>query len=331
MSADPEDYELWREMWRERMRKKVTVVGAGNVGSTIAMRVAEKRLADVVLIDIMEGVPAGKALDIMEAAPVEKHDSKVIGATADYTDAKDSDIVIITAGIPRKPGMSRDDLLSTNMGIMRDVVTEVTKVAPKSILIIVSNPLDAMCHVAHETSGFPNNRIIGMAGVLDSARFRSFIAMELNVSMENTHAFVLGGHGDTMVPLPRFSTVAGIPITELISADRIEALVDRTRKGGAEIVGLLKTGSAYYAPSSGAVEMAEAILRDQKKILPCAALLQGEYGINDLFIGVPCKLGEQGVEEIIEISLTQQEQEGLQHSANAVQGLVDDMKRLQSE
>ncbi|MFP3975656.1 MAG: malate dehydrogenase [Dehalococcoidia bacterium] len=313
------------------MRKKVTVVGAGNVGSTIAMRVAEKRLADVVLIDIMEGVPAGKALDIMEAAPVEKHDSKVIGATADYTDAKDSDIVIITAGIPRKPGMSRDDLLSTNMGIMRDVVTEVTKVAPKSILIIVSNPLDAMCHVAHETSGFPNNRIIGMAGVLDSARFRSFIAMELNVSMENTHAFVLGGHGDTMVPLPRFSTVAGIPITELISADRIEALVDRTRKGGAEIVGLLKTGSAYYAPSSGAVEMAEAILRDQKKILPCAALLQGEYGINDLFIGVPCKLGEQGVEEIIEISLTQQEQEGLQHSANAVQGLVDDMKRLQSE
>jgi malate dehydrogenase len=331
MSADPEDYELWKEIWRERMRKKVTVVGAGNVGSTIAMRVAEKKLADVVLIDIMEGVPAGKALDIMEAAPIEKHDSKVIGATADYTDAKDSDIVIITAGIPRKPGMSRDDLLSTNMGIMRDVATEVTKVAPKSILIIVSNPLDAMCHVAHETSGFPKNRIIGMAGVLDSARFRSFIAMELNVSMENTHAFVLGGHGDTMVPLPRFSTVAGIPITELISPDRIEALVDRTRKGGAEIVGLLKTGSAYYAPSSGAVEMAEAILRDQKKILPCAALLQGEYGINDLFIGVPCKLGEQGVEEIIEISLTQQEQEGLLHSAKTVQGLIDDMQRLQSE
>lgn len=312
------------------MRKKVTVVGAGNVGGTAAMRIAEKKLADVVLIDIMEGVPAGKALDLMEAAPIEMHDSKVLGATADYSEAKDSDIVIITAGIPRKPGMSRDDLLSTNMNIMQNVVNEVVRVAPQSVLIIVSNPLDAMCHVAYESSGFSKNRIIGMAGVLDSARFRAFIAMELNVSVANTHAFVLGGHGDTMVPLPRFSTVAGIPITELISAERIEELVDRTRKGGAEIVDLLKSGSAFYAPSSGAVEMAEAILRDQNKILPCAALLQGEYNINDLFIGVPCKLGENGIEEIIQISLTKEEQDGLNYSANAVQELVDDMKRLKT-
>ncbi len=312
------------------MRKKVTVVGAGNVGGTAAMRIAEKKLADVVLVDIMEGVPAGKALDLMEAAPIEKHDSNVLGATADYSEAKDSDIVIITAGIPRKPGMSRDDLLSTNMNIMQNVVNEVVRVAPHSILIIVSNPLDAMCHVAHESSGFPKNRIIGMAGVLDSARFRAFIAMELNVSVENTHAFVLGGHGDTMVPLPRFSTVAGIPITELMSAQKIEELVDRTRKGGAEIVSLLKSGSAFYAPSSGAVEMAEAILRDQNKILPCAALLQGEYNIKDLFIGVPCKLGENGIKEIVQISLTKEEQDGLNHSAKAVQELVDDMKRLKA-
>jgi malate dehydrogenase len=241
------------------MDKKVTVIGAGNVGATAAMRVAEKELADVVLIDILEGVPAGKALDLMEAAPIEKHDAQIIGASADYSQAKDSDIVIITAGIPRKPGMSRDDLLSTNMGIMENVVREVASVAPESILIIVSNPLDAMCHVALETSGFPKNRVLGMAGVLDSARFRTFIAMELDVSVENTHAFVLGGHGDTMVPLPRFSTVAGIPITELMNPEKIEALVDRTRNGGAEIVGLLKTGSAYYAPASAAVEMAEAI------------------------------------------------------------------------
>ena len=310
------------------MRKKITIVGAGHVGATSAMRVAEKDLADVVLIDVLEGVPAGKALDLAEAAPIEKHDAKITGLTADYSESKDSDIVIITAGIPRKPGMSRDDLLSTNMGIMRGVTKEVAAAAPNAILIIVSNPLDAMCHVAYEASGFPKNRVIGMAGVLDSARFRAFIAMELNVSVENTHAFVLGGHGDTMVPLPRYSTVAGIPITELMSPERIEVLADRTRNGGAEIVGLLKTGSAYYAPSSAAVEMAEAILKDKKKILPCAAFLEGEYGIDGLFIGVPVKLGENGVEEIIEIKLTAEERKALGRSAEAVRGLVEDLKRL---
>ena len=310
------------------MRKKISVIGSGNVGATVAMRVAEKELADVALIDILEGVPAGKALDLAEAAPIESHDSQIIGSTGDYSPAKDSDIVIITAGIPRKPGMSRDDLLSTNAGIMKTVVKEVAAVAPDSILIIVSNPLDAMCHVALDVSGFQKSKVIGMAGVLDSARFRAFIAMELNVSVENTHAFVLGAHGDTMVPLPRYSTVAGIPITELMPPDRIEALIKRTRNGGAEIVGLLKTGSAYYAPASAATEMAEAILKDKKKILPCVTYLQGEYGINDLFIGVPVKLGSSGVEEIIEIKLTDDENEALQNSAKAVQGLVEDLKRL---
>jgi malate dehydrogenase len=310
------------------MRKKVTVIGAGNVGATAAMRVAEKGLADVVLLDVLEGVPAGKALDLAEAAPIEKHDCRIIGCSNEYLEAKDSDIVIITAGIPRKPGMSRDDLLSTNMGIMKTVVREVTAVAPKAILIIVSNPLDAMCHVAFEESGFPKERVVGMAGVLDSARFRAFIAMELNVSVENIHAFVLGGHGDTMVPISRYSTVAGIPITELIAPDRLASIEKRTREGGAEIVGLLKTGSAFYAPASGAVEMAEAILKDKKKILPCAAYLQGEYGIKDLFVGVPVKLGERGVEQIIEIKLNDDENKALQHSAEAVRKLVDDMKRL---
>jgi len=312
------------------MIKKATVIGAGQVGATAAMRLAEKELADVVLIDVIDGVPAGKALDLMEAAPVEKHDATIIGATNDYSAAKDSDVVIITAGIPRKPGMSRDDLLTTNMGIMRSVTEQVAAVAPDSILIIVSNPLDAMCHIAYETSGFPKNRVIGMAGVLDSARFRSFISVELDVSVENTHAFVLGGHGDTMVPLPRYSTVAGIPITELMTPERIEALVDRTRNGGAEIVGLLKTGSAYYAPSASAVEMAEAILKDKKKILPCAAMLSGEYGINDLYIGVPVKLGKNGIEEVIEIKLTDEESKALNNSADAVRTLVEDMKRLDS-
>jgi len=310
------------------MRKKAAVIGAGNVGATAAMRLAEKELADVALIDILEGVPAGKALDLIEAGPIEKHDMKIVGATGDYEAARGSDIVIITAGIPRKPGMSRDDLLSTNMGIMATVTREVAAVAPDAVLIIVSNPLDAMCHVAYEVSGFPRNRVIGMAGVLDSARFRAFIAMELNVSVENIHAFVLGGHGDTMVPLPRYSTVAGIPITELLSQERIDALVERTRTGGAEIVGLLKTGSAYYAPSSAAVEMAEAILKDKKKILPCAAYLNGEYGIHDLFIGVPVKLGENGMEQIIEIRLTEAEKAALDHSADAVRNLVADIKRL---
>ena len=310
------------------MRRKVTVVGAGNVGATAAMRLVEKELADVALIDILDGVPAGKALDLMEAAPIEKHDSKILGITADYGQAKDSDIVIITAGIPRKPGMSRDDLLTTNMGIMRSVVQEIAAVAPKAVLIIVSNPLDAMCHVAFDASGFPKNRVLGMAGVLDSARFRAFIAMELDVSVENVNAFVLGGHGDTMVPLPRYSTVAGIPITELMPRERLDSLVDRTRNGGAEIVGLLKTGSAYYAPASAAVEMAEAILKDKKKILPCAVYLEGEYGIQNLFIGVPVKLGKNGMEEIIEITLSDEEQKALLHSADAVQKLVGDMQRL---
>lgn len=310
------------------MDKKVTVVGAGNVGATAAMRLAEKELADVVLIDILEGIPTGKALDLTEAAPIEKHDSKIIGVTNDYSLARGSDIVIITAGVPRRPGMSRDDLLSTNMGIIRDVTKEIAAVAPDSILIVVSNPLDAMCYVALKTSGFPKNRVVGMAGVLDSARFRAFIAMELNVSVENTHAFVLGGHGDTMVPLPRYSTVAGIPITELLPPDRINALVERTRNGGAEIVGLLKTGSAYYAPSSAAVEMAESILKDKKKILPCAAYLEGEYGIHGLFVGVPVKLGSNGIEEIIQIKITEEENAALQNSASAVRKLVEDMQRL---
>ena len=310
------------------MRKKVTVVGAGNVGATTAMRIVEKELADVVLVDVVEGMPAGKALDICEAAPIESHDCTIDGCTAEYEKARDSDLVIITAGIARKPGMSRDDLLSTNMGIVASVCKEIAAVAPDSVLIVVSNPLDAMCHVAFDSSGFPKNRVIGMAGILDSARFRAFIAMELNVSVENIHALVLGGHGDTMVPLPRYSTVAGVPITELMSPERIEALVDRTRTGGAEIVGLLKTGSAYYAPASAAVEMTEAILKDKKKILPCAAYLEGEYQISNLFIGVPIKLGANGVEEVVEVKLSDQEKEALHSSAAAVQDLVDDMKRL---
>jgi malate dehydrogenase len=310
------------------MQHKITVVGAGNVGATAAQRIVEKELADVVIVDILEGVPFGKALDLAEAAPIEKHDAGISGAN-DYEVSRDSEVVIITAGIPRKPGMSRDDLLATNARIMKTVVGQVVKYSPGAVLIIVSNPLDAMCHVAYEASGFPKERVIGMAGVLDSARFRTFIARELNVSVENTHAFVLGGHGDTMVPLPRFSSVAGIPITELLDPAAIEGLVKRTRDGGAEIVSLLKTGSAFYAPASAAVEMAEAIIKDKKKILPCAALLTGEYGINDLFIGVPVKLGKGGIEQVIEIKLTADEDAALKKSAAAVQGLVEAMKKLE--
>jgi len=309
------------------MYQKVTVIGAGNVGATAAQRLAEKELCDVVLIDIIEGVPQGKALDLAEAAPIEKHDARLTG-TNTYDASAESDIVIITAGIPRKPGMSRDDLLKINAGIMKEVAQNVAALSPEAVIIVVSNPLDAMCHVAYEASGFPKNRVIGMAGVLDSARFRTFIAMELDVSVENTHAFVLGGHGDTMVPLPRYSTVAGIPITELMPAERIDELVKRTANGGAEIVSLLKTGSAYYAPASAAVEMAESILKDKKKVLPCAVYLEGEYGINDLFIGVPVKLGLKGVEEIIQISLTEQEQAALGKSAAAVKELVEILKTL---
>lgn len=303
------------------MKQKITVVGAGNVGATTAQRICEKELADVVLLDIIEGVPQGKSLDLVEASPVEKHDAFVIG-TNNYEDTRGSDVVIITAGIPRKPGMSRDDLLKTNAKIIKDVTRQICEYSPETTLIIVSNPLDAMCHVAYNVSGFPKNRVIGMAGVLDSSRMRAFIAMELDVSIENTTAFVLGGHGDTMVPLPRYSTVAGIPITELMSPDRIDAICKRTATGGGEIVSLLKTGSAFYAPASSAVEMAKAIIMDKKQILPCAVLLEGEYNINDLFIGVPVKLGKNGVEEIMQINLTEQEQGALNNSADAVKELV---------
>jgi len=303
------------------MRKKITVVGAGNVGATAAHWIAASELADVVLIDIMEGVPDGKALDLLEAMPIAKKDSFCIGGN-DYSLTKGSDIVIITAGIPRKPGMSRDDLLNTNYKIMSDVVGKVVANSPNTILIIVSNPLDAMAQAAFKQSGFPRERVIGMAGVLDSARFRAFIAMELNVSVENVTAFVLGGHGHTMVPLPRYSTVAGIPITELMDKATVDRLVQRTRDGGAEIVKHLKTGSAFYAPSAAAVEMAEAIIKDKHKILPCEAYLQGEYGINGLFVGVPAKLGSKGIEQIIQIKLTAEEQTELEKSAGAVKELV---------
>src|ERR1700761_7992482 len=302
------------------MRKKVSIVGAGNVGATAAHWIASKELADVVLVDVVEGVPQGKALDLLEAMPIEKRDVTVTGAN-DYAVTANSDIVVITAGIARKPGMSRDDLLNTNFKIMSDVIAKVVAQSPESILIIVSNPLDAMAQAAFRQAGFNRERVIGMAGVLDSARFRTFIAEELNVSVENVTAFVLGGHGDTMVPLPRYSTVAGIPITELIAPERLEALVQRTRDGGAEIVKHHKTGSAYYAPSAAAVEMVEAILKDKKKILPCAAYLQGEYGMNGFFVGVPVKLGSKGIEQIIEIKLTPEEKAGLDKSAAAVKEL----------
>jgi malate dehydrogenase len=302
------------------MRKKVTIVGAGHVGATAAHWIASKELADVVLIDVIEGIPQGKALDLLEAMPIEKRDCRITG-TNDYADTANSDIVVITAGIPRKPGMSRDDLLQTNYKIMSDVVGKVTAHSPNCILIIVSNPLDAMAQAAFRQAKFNRERVIGMAGVLDSARFRTFIAEELNVSVENVTAFVLGGHGDTMVPLTRYSTVAGIPITELIAKDKLDALVQRTRDGGAEIVKYLKTGSAYYAPSSATVEMVEAILKDKKKILPCAAYLEGEYGISGYYIGVPCKLGSRGLEQIIQIKLTPEEDAALKKSAEAVKEL----------
>jgi malate dehydrogenase len=306
------------------MKTKVTVVGAGNVGATVAQGIALKELADVVLVDIVEGVPQGKSLDMMETAPVEKYDS-ILRGTNNYDGTENSDVVVITAGLPRKPGMSRDDLLWKNEEIVAGVTKEVAARSPNAVIIVVSNPLDAMCEVARRVSRFPRERVLGMAGVLDSARMRAFIAMELNVSVENTHAFVLGGHGDTMVPLPRYSTVAGIPITELIAQDRIEAIVDRTRNGGAEIVNLLKT-SAWYAPGASTVEMVEAILKDKRKILPCAAFLQGEYGYDDLFVGVPVKLGRNGLEQIIEIKLTDDETTALRKSADAVKELVDKLK-----
>ncbi len=303
-------------------RRRVTVVGAGNVGATTAQRIIETGLADVVLIDIVEGLPQGKALDLAEAAPVVGYDVRVTG-TNDYADTAGSKIIVVTSGLARQPGMSRDDLVAKNAGIVGSVVRQAAAVSPEAIIIVVTNPLDAMCHVAMRASGFPRERVIGMAGVLDSARFRHFIADELEVSVRDVRAFVLGGHGDTMVPLPRHSTVGGVPITELLPAERIAQLVDRTRNGGAEVVALLKTGSAYYAPAAAVVEMVESILLDRRRILPCAAFLQGEYGYDGLFIGVPVVLGNGGMEQVIEISLTDEERAGLDHSAEAVRELVE--------
>jgi malate dehydrogenase len=307
------------------VRKKVTVVGGGFVGSTTAQRIVDHELADVVLTDVLEGPPAGKALDMLESATITRSDSRVIGITTasnDYRETANSDIVVVTAGFPRKPGMSRDDLLRANYDVIKGVVEQVVKLSPSAILIMVTNPLDAMVQAAYRVSGFSKNRVMGMAGVLDSARMSAFIAQELNVSVDNVHSFVLGGHGDDMVPLPRYSTVAGIPLPELLPKEKIDAIVDRTRKGGAEIVNLLKTGSAYYAPSAAVFEMVEAILKDKKKILPCAAYLEGEYGIKGLYVGVPVKLGARGVEQVIEIKLTPEENAALQKSAASVRELV---------
>ncbi len=307
------------------MRNKITVVGAGNVGANCAVRIADKELADVVLVDVVEGVPQGKGLDLLQSGPVQGYDVTVTGAN-DYEPTANSDIAIITAGFPRKPGMSRDDLLMANYDVVKVATEQVAKHSPNCIIIVVTNPLDAMAQAAFQVSRFSKNRVVGMAGVLDSARFRTFIAQELNVSVENVQGVVMGGHGDTMVPLVRLSNVAGIPLTELMDQATIDRIVDRTRNGGAEIVKYLKTGSAYYAPSAAAVEMAESILKDKKKVLPCAAYLEGEYGINGLFVGVPVKLGARGVEQIYEVKLTAEEQAMLKKSASAVQELVDVLK-----
>jgi len=303
------------------LRRKVTIIGAGNVGATTAQQIIETGLADVVLVDIVEGLPQGKALDLIEAAPVVGYDVRITG-TNDYADTAGSKIIVVTSGLARQPGMSRDDLMAKNAGIVGSVVKQAAAVSPDAIIIVVTNPLDAMCHVALKASGFPSERVIGMAGVLDSARFRAFIAAELEVSVRDIRGFVLGGHGDTMVPLPRYSTVGGVPITELMSAERIEQLVERTRNGGAEVVALLKTGSAYYAPAASVVEMVEAILRDRRRVLPCAAYLRGEYGIDGLYVGVPVVLGNGGVEKVIEIGLTDDERAAFNRSADAVRDLL---------
>jgi malate dehydrogenase len=310
------------------LRKKVTVVGAGNVGANCALRIADKELADVVLVDVVEGVPQGKGLDILQSGPVQGYDMALVGAN-DYEQTGDSDIAIITAGFPRKPGMSRDDLLAANFDVVKIATEQIVKHSPNCVIIVVTNPLDAMTQAAYWVSKFPKNRVVGMAGVLDSARFRTFIAQELNVSVENVTGVVMGGHGDTMVPVVRLSNVSGIPLTELMDQATIDRIVDRTRNGGAEIVKYLKTGSAYYAPSASAVEMAESILKDKKKVMPCAALLEGEYGINGLFVGVPVKLGAGGIEKIYEIKLTDEEQAMLKKSADSVQELVDVLKNKQ--
>jgi malate dehydrogenase len=308
-------------------RRKVTVIGAGNVGATTAQRIAEAGIADVCLVDVVEGLPQGKALDLAEAAPLHDHDH-IISGTNDYADTADSDIIVVTAGLARQPGMSRDDLLIKNAGIVRAVVGNAVRYSPNAILIIVTNPLDAMVHVALETSGFPRERVIGMAGVLDGARFRTFVAQELGVSSADVTAFVLGGHGDTMVPLPRLSTVAGIPLPELMKPDRIDAIVQRTRNGGAEVVALLKSGSAFYAPASSVLVMVDSILNDRKRVLPCAVLLKGEYKIDGLVVGVPTVLGASGLERIIEVKLTPDEQAALLTSSESVRGLVDTMHKL---
>jgi malate dehydrogenase len=307
------------------LRNKLTVVGAGNVGANCAVWAAKKELGDIVLVDVAEGIPQGKGLDLMQAGPVEGYDVTITGAN-DYGSTANSDVVIITAGFPRQPGMSRDDLLLKNYEVIRTATEKAVAASPQCIIIVVTNPLDAMAQVAYTVSKFPRNRVIGMAGILDSARFRTFIAMELQVSVDNVTAVVMGGHGDTMVPLVRLSSVSGIPLTELIPADRLKAIVERTANGGAEIVKYLKTGSAYYAPAASAVEMAESILRDKKKVLPCSAYLEGEYGINGLFVGVPCKLGANGIEKIYEIKLTDEESAALHKSSGAVKELVDVIK-----
>jgi malate dehydrogenase len=302
---------------------KITIVGAGHVGATAAQRVAEKELArQVVLIDVVEGIPQGKGLDQWQSAPIEGFDSRIIG-TNDYGPAADSDLFIVTAGIARKPGMTRDDLLKTNVSIVKSVSQEIKKCAPDSFVIVVSNPLDVMCWVAKETTGFPRERVIGMAGVLDTARYRSFIAEALDVSVEDIQAMVMGGHGDTMVPLTSYTTISGIPVSQMLDKKALDAIVDRARNGGAEIVGFLKTGSAYYAPSAAAVQMAEAIARDKKRILPCAAWLEGEYGLSGQYLGVPCKLGGRGLEQVIEIALSSKEQVALRKSAEAVRAVMD--------
>jgi malate dehydrogenase len=305
------------------MRNKITIVGAGNVGATTAHWLAERELGDIVLVDIpqTEGMPAGKALDMTQAGPIVGYDTRITGVTT-YDETTASDIVVITAGMPRKPGMSREDLVSTNQKIITDVVTKIKATSPGAILIVVTNPLDTMTHIAKQVSGFPRERVLGQAGVLDSARMRAFIAMELGVSVENTHAFVLGGHGDEMVPLPRYSTVAGIPITDLLPPDRIEAIVERTRKGGGEIVGLLRTGSAFYAPGAAVAQMVEAIVKDKKLILPCSAYLEGEYGLRDVCFGVPVKLGRSGVEEVVEINLRPEEQAALEKSVALIRNTM---------
>ncbi len=307
------------------MRKKITVIGAGHVGEVTAFKIAEKELGDVVLLDIIEDMPIGKGLDIREGGPVGKYDSAIIG-TNDYKDTAKSDIVVITAGKPRTPGMSRDELVDSNVKIMKPVTEEVIKHSPNAILLVVANPLDAMAYTAFKVSGFPKNRVFGMAGILDTTRFRAFLAMEINVSVESIQALVLGGHGDTMVPIARYTTVSGIPISHFISQNRLDEIIERTRKGGGEIVKYLKTGSAYYAPSLAVAEMVESIVKDKKKILPCAAYLEGEYGINGIYFGVPIKLGANGVEEIIEIDLLDEEKEMIKNSEAAVRSVIDLLK-----